>query len=355
MRPEVRCPRALRAGLRAAPILLSLAIAAPPRGAAAQGAPTAQPSKAARDEAASRFKKGIELFKEADYQAALVEFRRAYELVPSWQVLYNIAQVQYQLQDYAGALATLERYLSEGGKLVPAARRTEVERDIQTLKGRIAFVEITVNVPDAEISMDDELVGTTPLAKPLTVSAGRRRISVSREGYAPQSKVVVVASGDTAKLDFKLLERGAGAPPPPGPAPGAGAGGEEQAPPEGAGPRAASDEGGSGSGVPWIGWGVTGGLAAGAVVFGVLALGASGELGDLKETRGVSPEDLDAASSEATTFAVVTDALTGAAIVAGGISLYFTLRSTPSGGARARELPLRVGVGPGRIQVNGRF
>lgn len=361
MRPEVRCPHALRAGLRAAPILLSLAIAAPPRSVAAQGASTAQPSKAARDEAASRFKKGIELFKEADYQAALVEFRRAYELVPSWQVLYNIGQVQYQLQDYAGALATLERYLSEGGKQVPAARRTEVERDIQTLKGRIAFVEITVNVPDAEIAVDDEPVATAPLSKPLTVSAGRRRVSVSREGYAPQSKVVEVASGDTAKLDFKLIERGAGAPASPAPGPGAGRDGKDQATPEEAGPRSASEAGGSGSGVPWIGWGVTGGLAAGAVVFGALALGASSELGDLKETRGVSPEDLDAASSKATTFAVVTDVLAGAAIVAGGISLYLTLRSPPSDGeggergAQAKTRPLRLGIGPGRIQVSGSF
>ena len=48
----------------------ALAIAAPSFPAFAQSAPT----KAQQQEAATRFKKGLELFKDGDYQAALIEF-----------------------------------------------------------------------------------------------------------------------------------------------------------------------------------------------------------------------------------------------------------------------------------------
>ncbi|AKT41415.1 PEGA domain-containing protein [Chondromyces crocatus] len=346
--------RTIRTGLHAVLLCLALPLVTP-TSAMAQGATVAQPTKAMKDEAATRFKKGLELFKEADYVAALVEFRRAYELVPSWQVLYNIGQVQYQLQDYANSLQSLERYLAEGGRQVPATRRSEVENDLQTLKGRIAFVEITVNVPDAEIVVDDTLVGTSPLGKALTVNAGRRRVGVSREGYQPQTRVVEVASGDTAKASFELLERGAATPATP--APGADSEGDGDAS-SGRARATAQVDGNSSSRVPWIGWGITGGLAAGAAVFGVLALGASSDLQDLRGTRGVSAADLSAASSKATTMSVVTDALAGAALIAGGVSLYFTLRTPPSdsaGNARASSPGLQLGISPRGAQLVGSF
>src|SRR5215218_10346672 len=87
------------------------------------GSQPATPTKEARDEAKSRFLKGLDLFKEGDYQAALIEFRRANELAPNYNVLYNIGQVYFQLTDYPNALNSLERYLKEGGDQVSAKRR----------------------------------------------------------------------------------------------------------------------------------------------------------------------------------------------------------------------------------------
>jgi len=351
--------------LRAATLLgalAHLAVAASPRVASAQAPAAGQASKAAREEASDRFKKGIELFKEADYQGALVELRRAYELVPNWQLLYNIGQVQYQLQDYASALTTLERYLAEGGRQVPAARRAEVEKDVQTLKGRVAHVEISVNVPDAEIEIDDASVGRSPVAKPVLVSAGRRKVTVRREGYAPQTRAVEIASGDTTTLSFELVAQDAGQDPG-----SAGSAAAVEAGPTGPGlqptpapPRGSVDAaaGKPSSATPWIGWAVTGGLAAGAAISGVLALGASGDLKDLKEQRGVSPTELKVASDKATTLAIVSDIFTGAAVIVGGISLYLTISSPAVGGsgqARPSVTAVQLGIGPRGLHVRGAF
>src|SRR5262245_20824847 len=117
--------------------LASMAPALPARAQQPAGpAPstTGSPSKEAQAEAAVRYKKGVDLFNESDFQAALIEFRRAYGLAPNYAVLYNIGQVYFQLQDYAHALTTLEQYLAEGGKNIAAARRSEVEKDIAKLK-----------------------------------------------------------------------------------------------------------------------------------------------------------------------------------------------------------------------------
>src|SRR5690349_17758223 len=77
------------------------------------------------DEARSRFQKGVQLFHEGGYEAALAEFRKAYQLAPSYRLLYNIAQVHYELHDYVSALKSFRQYVVEGGTEIPADRREQ--------------------------------------------------------------------------------------------------------------------------------------------------------------------------------------------------------------------------------------
>jgi tetratricopeptide (TPR) repeat protein len=78
------------------------------------------------EDAQRRFQRGIELYREADFNAALVEFKRAHEMVPSYKILYNLGQVSYQRHDYAGALRYFRQYLDEGGAAIATDRRLEV-------------------------------------------------------------------------------------------------------------------------------------------------------------------------------------------------------------------------------------
>src|SRR6185369_5369446 len=122
------------------------------------------PPPAALKDAGKHFQRGVALYTEADYRAALVEFRRAYETAPNPAVLYNIGQTYYQLQNYAAALMTLQRYLTEAG---PAAlHRKEVEQTLETLQSRVGKVTITTNLAGTDIAIDDEPAGKTPFAEP---------------------------------------------------------------------------------------------------------------------------------------------------------------------------------------------
>lgn len=322
-------------------------------------------SASAQAEAASRFKKGLELFKDGDYQAALIELRRANELAPNYNVLYNIGQVYFQLQDYPNAMHSLERYLQDGGKGVDAKRRAEVEKDIEKLKARVANIEVTVNVPDAEVTIDDVSAGKTPLPKAVLVSAGRHRITITKPGFTAVNKVVEIASAELQKVAVDLVEIGSaaapaapvvvepGKTPPPAVVPPVT---PPASPPDQPPPSARS--------VPVAGWVVTGGLAAGAVVTGILALGASSDLKSQRTSGTATREDLDSAKSKTQTFALVTDILTGCAVVAGGITLYFTVAGGSSSDAKPSAPPpagafytptIRVGVNPGGVSLLGTF
>jgi hypothetical protein len=340
-------------------LITALAVTTPPRGAAAQP----QPKPAAREEAAVRFKKGLELFKEGDYRAALIEFRRAYELAPNFAVLYNIGQVYFQLQDYAGALNALDRYLTEGGSQVPAIRRDEVKKDIEKLKSRVANLEITANVPDAEIAIDDVPIGKAPLPKPVLVSAGRHKVSASKEGRLPATKVVDIAGTDTLRVSLELAEPSATTvvTPPPGDTPKTTPPDVPTDPPTT--PPIASTTTttpppppDSGSSAPIVaGWAITGGFTVGAVILGIFALDASSDLETQRATAGSTREQLDDAQSKTVTFALVTDILAAGAIVAGGVSIFLTVRGSGSDDHAKANNTLKVGVTPTGVRLLGTF
>src|SRR6185503_10103767 len=104
---------------------------------------------------------------------------------PSYKLLYDIAQICFQMTDYPCALRTFTRYLEQGKGDVPAQRRDEVQADIEKLKARVALLRITTSKPGAEIFVDDVSVGKAPLAEPVMVSAGRRKVEARLAGAPP--------------------------------------------------------------------------------------------------------------------------------------------------------------------------
>src|SRR5256885_2175420 len=89
------------------------------------------------EEARIRFQRGVQLFHEGSFEAALAEFRKAYQVAPSYRLLYNIGQVHYELHDYVGALKSFRQYLTDGSTDIPADRRVAVEAEIRKLEGLV--------------------------------------------------------------------------------------------------------------------------------------------------------------------------------------------------------------------------
>jgi tetratricopeptide (TPR) repeat protein len=265
----------------------------------------------------------VALYNETDYRAALVEFKRAYEVAPNAAVLYNIGQTYYQLQNYASALTTLDRYLAEAGTTAP--HRREVEQTIEILQARVGKIAVTTNVPDCEVTIDDELVGKTPLSEPVLVSIGHRKITTMHEGRTAETRFVDVAAGDTVKLTFSLVDPTAAA------APGA------------------VDSGGWSS-ERWlkVGWYTTGTLGVATVASGAFAYLASRDLSDARGKLGTTRAQLDQKGSRVTTLSAVADVLGVATLVVGGLTLRYSL-------SHGKSTEVHVAVAPTGVQLAGSF
>lgn len=203
--------RAFRAGAGA----LALTLATP---ANAQPPSVPPPTGAApSSEASAHFERGVTFYGEGDYVAALVEFKRAYEIAPAWRVLFNIGQSYFQVRDYARALTTLRQFVSEGQDRIGEKQRAIVDGELADLSNRVGSAVVECNLAGAAVMIDDRAVGVTPLPGPVTVSVGVRTVTAVYPGRAPVVQELSVTAGDTVavRVDFPVQAAAATPTPPP--------------------------------------------------------------------------------------------------------------------------------------------
>ncbi|RYZ05231.1 MAG: PEGA domain-containing protein [Myxococcales bacterium] len=297
----------------------------------AQSADTAS-ADAEVEQARKHFSQGLKLYKEGDFDAALVQFERAYAIKSNFKVLYNIAQCYFELHQYVEARDALSRYVKEGASNIEAERKAQVDTDLSELQKRIAHLKLSVNVNGATVYVDGKKAGVTPLTSAIDVNEGQRTISVEAQDHGSKQRVVRLAGGEeqAVTLNFEELRPSAAA------GSGSSPGGAARA------PR------GLGAGFWVTGIGALA-LGAGAGVTGYLALQAQSDREDNLKRPGVTAAELDDDASKAKTFALTTDILAGGAIVFAGIATVL-LVTNDSG-----KEQVGLGVGPGNVSLRGTF
>jgi tetratricopeptide (TPR) repeat protein len=310
------------------PLLIGSLATAPAFADAPAGAPPAA-SEDVTLQAREHFGQATKLYKDGDFDAALVQFERAYELKPNYKVLYNIGQTYFQLREYVEARDSMTRYVKEGGDQIDAERLAAVNKDLADLERRLAKVTITVNVAGATVLVDGKKVGVTPLTEPVVVSEGQRAISVEAPHRGVLQRQIRLAGGDQQALTLTFEDA----------------------------PRTVIVKTVSQDTKPRLGagfWATAIGavaLGAGAGVTGYFAFQAQDDNRRQKKEFGVTPSQLSDSNKRATTLALTTDILSGAALVCAGVATVILVTS-PS---HPRSASLGLNVGFGSAALSGRF
>ena len=270
------------------------------------------------------FRRGVDLYEDGDMSAAMVEFARAYQLVPHYKILYNLGQVAYQRKDYVQSLDYFRRYLDEGNDGVSRERRQRVEQDIRRLELRIGRIEISTRAADdgAEILLDDVHVGVAPLPEPVVANAGQRKVELVRATGQRESHLVDVVGAETVRTIFTkpALRLSVDV-----------AATDRVLRPHGvdlleqANSPGSSTSSGRKARTIWISWATTGVLAGGAAVTGSLALSASRDLQQRREGYPLASGDLDGPQRRARTLALVTDGFLVGTVIMAAVATYFTI------------------------------
>lgn len=301
----------------AAPAAAQTSASTPSSAATTAGTPQAT--------AAGHFERGVELYKEGSFDAALVEFERAYEAVPDFRVLYNLAQVQMQRGEYVGAIDLFQRYLREGGENIPEARKTEVQQDLVKCNGRVAKLWVESNVTGAELYVNDKPVGALPLTQPVLINSGVCQVRLVKPGFESRTHQVKVAGGEQPRLSLPLTAIAASA----------------------AAPASSIGDGGTVHSIRqeqpsyapfWISVAATVAFGGAAGGLGYLAIDSKQKLDDELDRFPADRDVVEQRSNEVKEYSLWGDVCGAAALVAAGSALYFLI--SPPTTVSSQEQPL---------------
>ncbi|MFO0678276.1 MAG: PEGA domain-containing protein [Polyangiaceae bacterium] len=180
------------------------------------GSVVAQPKgkpKTIREELPSNAQKdwdaANELFDAGDFNGALVEYQRAYDLSKNPRTLYNLAICLKELKQYVRSIATLKVALASTEPKLSASDEARAKEAIEVIKPFVSSVEVSSNENGATLFVDGIESGNTPFVSPVPIGVGARSLVLHKDGFQDATLQVNVIREVVAKAAFKLapLER----------------------------------------------------------------------------------------------------------------------------------------------------
>jgi hypothetical protein len=144
---------------------------------------SAEPAPEQIKVARKRFQEGVAAADARNYEGARVAFQQAYALKPHPSVLRNLGQAELKTGHYLDAARHLSTFIRDTTFGTPAERES-AKKSLAEAETKIGRLILEVDVPAAEVTVDGEMSGRSPLgADPIYVEPGQRVVRVQKDGY----------------------------------------------------------------------------------------------------------------------------------------------------------------------------
>ena len=183
----------------------------------AQPAPTPEEVQQAQ----VRWNEGKAYFDAGNFEAARVAFKQAYTVFPHAAFLQNLGEAELRTGRNVEAARHFTAFLRAGSSGSPAQREL-AKKSLAKASERLGSIVVTTNVDDAEIRIDDEVVGRSPLGSfAWYVEPGRHLVTARKDGYLDGSERIDVAIGPPRSVLVRVQRviGGPSEPPPEDPKP----------------------------------------------------------------------------------------------------------------------------------------
>jgi PEGA domain len=161
----------------------------------------------AESRASDHYDRGLRLYEQGDYEAAIEEFVSAYCHSPYYRVLKDIAQSFERMVNYEKAVAYLERYLQETPAEEAEERRVQAAR-MEVLRGLPARIRVATVPPGAKITLRNEhglqAFDRADGEKPIAIPKGSYVMTVEQAGHTTISQPIEVEIGQPYSYYFQL-------------------------------------------------------------------------------------------------------------------------------------------------------
>ncbi len=144
------------------------------------------------------------LYGNGDYAGALVKFTAAHDKSKDPRLLWNLAACEKNLRHYVNLLGYVRRYLAEGDSILTETEKSDARALLKATEALTTAIDLSVSESGARVFVDDTLVGDTPLAAPIVVDVGPRKIRIEKEGFDVYREEITAGDTPRIKLVAKL-------------------------------------------------------------------------------------------------------------------------------------------------------
>lgn len=148
---------------------------------------------------------GLSEYGAGNFAEARALFLRAHAIAPNARTLRSLGIVEYELRNYAEAIARLEQALAATAKPLDTNVRTQVEKLLSQTKAFVGRYSLQLK-PDpitSRILVDGSLVASDTKAL-LTLNVGEHTLVVQADGYHDEQRSLSVKGGEQLTLAIEL-------------------------------------------------------------------------------------------------------------------------------------------------------
>src|SRR5262249_42858992 len=181
---------------------------APPAEAPPADEPPATVDAAAAERARKLMTEGARLHDEGKFSEAYVALVAAWAIRQTPSLAKNLADCEMAIGKHRDAADHL-RYITKSADAKPEEKTRAQEELTEALK-KIGSYRVSVSIDNAEVLLDGEALGKSPLKESVYVAPGKHVFEARRDRYEPDRQEVEVAPGSAQIVRLHLNAQGSG-------------------------------------------------------------------------------------------------------------------------------------------------
>jgi hypothetical protein len=154
-------------------------------------------------QAQALLRQGSALYEKGDYAGALEKFDAAYAAYPSPKLMFNIGQANRDLGRPVEALAAFEKFLTDATNAAPEVI-AGAHKSVAELRDELGRIRVECEKTGAEVSVDGQSVGMTPLLTPIWATPGHHQVTASHANTTPALENMEVKAGSIQMVTLHL-------------------------------------------------------------------------------------------------------------------------------------------------------
>jgi tetratricopeptide (TPR) repeat protein len=150
------------------------------------------------------FLRGKALLKDGKVKEAYKEYKASWDLKKSYDIAANLGNIEYELGMPRDAAEHLAFSVRNAAVSVGSDRLEKIKKVLDQAKALVSVVIVRVNVDGAEVLIDGESVGRSPISEELYVDPGPRTIEARLSGHENTTKTEEFARASTRTVYLEL-------------------------------------------------------------------------------------------------------------------------------------------------------